>query len=469
MRRSLQYRNFIPEFDSSSSMLFSLGNYLFGREEAVGLPPKLPRLLGDIINMTPVALRKSGYRIGGIKEAVGMRALKNIRDKDISNWIIDAYPRRKYPAIVIGSSNGALTHLCCMLGVPWIPQTVLVAVRRLMDPDELKKDAAWGQKAAAVLKESLPDFRLHQMHDPIQDRIMITNMGYFRIKRLRLGEILENYIKETLMPGGTIFISDCDYKWPCKKIDGKHYFQTGGFGDVSGEEYAEGSERIEKFLAREGSKRKKWDVPGPLEDVPEGEWGYAPELEDDIKKLALKNNFKVRRIKYPDPTSLSPAAAEMTRKWYEMNGIEDTGRYLIECFALIEPLQAARTGSVPYWMAFNTKTSFGEMQKYMDGVKELRELYVMIMSNAVEGVGFVPLSAWKDLMKKAEKRGAFIGIGGKQYPFDLGSFIKYYKDLKKKITDRYFLPHSLTLDEFTGLFKKMSEKHDVELKRVYLK
>ena len=39
-------------------------------------------------------------------------------------------PDGRYPAVMIGSSNGALTHLAAACGVPWLPQTVLVPVRR---------------------------------------------------------------------------------------------------------------------------------------------------------------------------------------------------------------------------------------------------------------------------------------------------------------------------------------------------
>ncbi|MBD3427056.1 MAG: hypothetical protein GF409_07510 [Candidatus Omnitrophica bacterium] len=468
MKKNKKHHEFIPEFDSSSSMLFSLGNYLFGRDEAVGLPPKLPSLLGDVINLTPLALRKSGYRVGGVSEAVSTRFLKKVTDEDISKWIIDAYPRRKYPAVVIGSANGALIHLCSMLGVPWIPQTVLVAVKRTMDPDEIIKDMEWGKKPAEVLKKRLPGFRLHQMHDPIQDRIMITNMGYFRIKRLKLGGHLEKYIEDTLLPGGTVIISDCDYTWPAHKVDNLHYFQTGGLGDVSGKEYAEGSTRVKKFLEKEGSERKKWDVPSPLEDVPEAEWGYDKSLDADIKELAREKGYKVRRIRYRHPDIMGPLAADMTRQWYKNNGIDDE-RYLVECFALLEPLLAARTGSIPFWMAFNTQTSFDMLRRYMGQKTGVKELYVMIMSNAVEGIGLVPLKDWKKFMKNTAAKSDFLGIDGDLYPFDLGSFIKYYKDLRKKIKTRYFLPYRMCLEEFTEMLKKKGEKYEVEFKQVYLK
>jgi hypothetical protein len=48
----------------------------------------------------------------------------------VARAIAGVYPRRRYPAVVIGSYNGALTHLCAALGVPWPPQTMLLPVRQ---------------------------------------------------------------------------------------------------------------------------------------------------------------------------------------------------------------------------------------------------------------------------------------------------------------------------------------------------
>jgi hypothetical protein len=37
--------------------------------------------------------------------------------------MIAKYPRRRYPAVVLGPPNGALVHLCAALGIPWLPYT----------------------------------------------------------------------------------------------------------------------------------------------------------------------------------------------------------------------------------------------------------------------------------------------------------------------------------------------------------
>ena len=48
------------------------------------------------------------------------------------------------------------------------------------------------------------------MHDANQDRLMIRRMTYFRLKRLTLGRAYARFLEETLAPGGTILLVECN-------------------------------------------------------------------------------------------------------------------------------------------------------------------------------------------------------------------------------------------------------------------
>lgn len=440
------HSKFVPDFDSSSSMLFSLGAYLSGSGEASGDTAKLPAFVGDVINATPQTVREIIYRLSGIHDSLNLSNLKSINDAALSHWITDCYPKKKSPAIMIGSSNGALTHLCAMCEIPWIPQTVLLAIARQISPDDLIGDAEFGKKVATILKKQIPLMRAYQMHDPIQDRMMVANIAYFRMKRIRLGDTIGEYVKQTLMPGGTIIISNCEYTWPAARMGDDHTFQTGGLGDVSGEEYANGSDRIATFLEKENAECRKWQLPGDLEMVPEAEWGFDSELLTGLISFAKENDFRVKRISYRHPEHVSPLIADLTEHWYKQNGISDR-RLLIECFALLEPWWAARTGSIPFWMAFNTSHSFERVINYLDKRNAFDEIYIMIMSNAVEGVGIVSTEEWKRVLKRAQKKNGLIGMDAEKHPYDLGSFIKYHDALQKEISARHFIPGKLDIND----------------------
>jgi hypothetical protein len=56
----------------------------------------------------------------------------------------DRYPKQRYPAILLGSSNGALTHLAAAMQVPWLPDTVLVPVAHVGEIARIRRWSSVG-------------------------------------------------------------------------------------------------------------------------------------------------------------------------------------------------------------------------------------------------------------------------------------------------------------------------------------
>jgi hypothetical protein len=132
---------------------------------------------------------KGIYKLGGYFEAIAPEQLERIREEDIVRFVVEQYPARRDPAILVGSSNGALIHLAAALGAPWLPQTFLIPVRqRGIEVDEPKQALEFGREPGRRLLEANPKLQLHHMHDANQDRLMTHYMTYFRTKRRRLGE-----------------------------------------------------------------------------------------------------------------------------------------------------------------------------------------------------------------------------------------------------------------------------------------
>jgi hypothetical protein len=55
------------------------------------------------------------------------------------------------------------------------------------DPDDPRRDLEWGRRPARALLDANPDVQVHHLHDPVQDRLMLEQMTYLRLKRLRFG------------------------------------------------------------------------------------------------------------------------------------------------------------------------------------------------------------------------------------------------------------------------------------------
>ncbi len=105
-------------------------------------------------------------------------------DSDLlARWVVEHYSKQRYDVVFAGSANGAAIHLAAAVGAPWLPQTLLIPVRRRgVDRDDPEAEMRAGIEPAKALLESNPDLALHHMHDPNQDRLMIGGMSYFRVK-----------------------------------------------------------------------------------------------------------------------------------------------------------------------------------------------------------------------------------------------------------------------------------------------
>jgi hypothetical protein len=455
-------KKYVTQFDSTTSMMYAVAACMHNKEfKGVGVVPDfLPKSIPMLLNLLPRNVREALYRWGGWLAAQPKR-IPDIRSEDISAWVVSEYPQKAYPGAMIGSSNGAAAHLCVAMGMPWLPQTFLVTVRRHVHPDDLNADVEWGRRQAHTIRRANPDLFVSQMHDPVQDRLMVERMGYFRIKKMKLGSHYEDFLRK-LPAGSPLFLVECRYQWPVTQVDEGHTFQIGGLGDIEPEEYVNGSERIREFLKKNGSPHGHWQAPAPTGEYPEAEWGFQSCLGDDAERFAKEAGFRIRRIRFEHPECLSPFVADLYRWWYRRRGHEP--KHLIaDCFAIMDPWWTLKTGAVPFWMAFNTRNSWRALDKYLKNSPPFEEIYMMLMSNGISGIGQVSIEDWKKLLGRATKTGDFLGVDEDKYPMDFGSFVRYHPHMRKKIKHRFPMPECLSEKELDLFMEENRGRHDVEI------
>jgi hypothetical protein len=454
---------YIANFDSASGMLRATAAYLHGKDfPGMGTTPTAMEPIADLINKLPKPIQEAVYIAGSAGEGLSPDKLGEVKAENVAQWMTKEYPQRQYPAVAIGSSGGALVHLCAALDMPWLPQTWLIPVQHQgqINVDEPKEALQWGMKYAKPLLDANPELQLHHMHDPNQDRLTIQGMTYFRVKRLRLGETYERFLKNSLPPGGTIFLVECQRTWPTTRVGDRHIFQSGALGGATPEEFFEGSERVERYLARYNSHRRRWDSPEPDGERPEAEWGFQPELRDDIERFARQHGYRVRRIVFEEPEHLSPFVAEFYRWWYKQRNII-SNRLVIESFLLTEPMWTLRTGSVPFWMKFNMEPSLEYLEQYLDSTDPYDEIYLILFSHGVDAVGLPSIDRWREVFKKARKHGQFIGVEEDKFPRNFATLIRYNTDFQRIISSRYPLPGFLTLDKLDQFIKESGDRFPV--------
>jgi hypothetical protein len=456
----------VADFDSATAMLRALANYL--KEEDFPLVGAMPRrnlplmkFVASVVNELPPSLREQVYIWAGRFEAISPRKLRDIKTDEIAEWMSDLYPKCNYPAVAIGSSNGAAVHLWSALGVPWLPQTFLIPVARSgIHPDDPMADAQWAQDLARKFLEENPDVQLHHMNDPIQDRLMIQRMAYFRIKRRRLGRAYEHFILKCLRPGAIIFLVDCRLRWPTTQLGERYFFQFGALGGATAGEYHHGSERVKNYLERYRSHFRRWTPPKPDADSPEAEWGFEATLAEDLLGFAERHGFQVRRLIFEEPEHFSPFVANLYEWWNQKRHINDQ-RLLVESFIVMEPYWTVRTGSIPFWMVFNKEPSAEALEAYLRRHQSFKEIYLMLFSHGVNSVGLVPIDRWLRALECAQRYGSFVGVDTQAYPRDFGVFVRYNPDLKQKISARYPIPSPLTLKDLEQFVARSTDQYQI--------
>jgi hypothetical protein len=451
--------DFIANFDSASAMARATAAFLRGEDfPALGESPLLIPPASQA-NLLPRWLRAKLYIFSGWQEAIPPKQLTKIDPEDLSRWLADEYPERDYPAVAIGSSSGAMTHLYTALGIPWLPQTFLIPVRQRVHPDDPTSAMELGLEPGAAFLERNPDWQLHHMHDANQDRLMVRAMTYFRVKRRNLGPVYEQFLRERLPEGGTILLVDCRRTWDTTRVSDRHVFQHGALGGATPEEFHRGSERVAEYLERYDSPVRRWEGPEPDTTSPEAEWGYADELTADIERIAAERGYRVRRVLFDEPEDPSPLVADLYRWWYRRRRIP-ANRLLVSSFIVMEPHWTLRTGSVPYWMKFNMKPSLEAINRYLDEVDPYDEIYLTLFAHGVEAVGLPAADEWRAVLARARKKGATLGADLSEYPMDFPQYARYYTEVKK-LPSSYPLPGPLSLAELDAFLGEHGERYPV--------
>ena len=438
LKSSKDRPNFLAGHDSATGMVIALSEFLQNEKfKGVGSVPTND-LYSTLINNLPINFRKKIYKWSGGFKALSPSELKSKNLEGIDKWIYNLYPHRKYPAIAIGSANGALIHLCAAMGIPWLPQTFLVPVDKPnhLDVDEPTSTMNWAQFLGDNILENNKDWQLHHMMDPNQDRLRANTIGYFRFKKLKLGIWYRRFLEQFLQHNGKIIVFDCNYEWPVHKMGQRHYFQFGGVGGLTPGEYYNGSPKITNFLYKKRSEKKNWEAPLPDEKKPEAEWGFESEILRDLEQWDNIKGIEKIKITFNHPQSVSDSVSEVYKKWYRDEEITPS-RLLIDSFNVISPYLTIQKGCIPFWLVFNTTDSFTGLKNYM---KEHRynEVYMMMLSPGKDCIGTINIEQWDSILKEALVKGKFIGTSSKEYPYDLGVYSRYSRELEKALPDITF-------------------------------
>lgn len=275
-----------------------------------------------------------------------------------------------------------------------------------------------------------PGMALHHMHDPVQDRLMIAGMAYFRVKFRQLPEPYRVFLAECLEPGGTVVVVDCTRKWPVTTVGDRHVFQFGVLGGATEREFQHGSSRVVEFLRRQGARRDRWLPPIADQESPEAEWGFAEPLAAGIDAVATELGLKVERLRFGEPEDASPLIAELFRHWYTDQGLPSS-RLIVSSFLLMDPMLTIRTRSVPYWALFGTQPSLDRLTGYLSGASAYDDIRLTVFPHGARSIGLPSAEQWRAATGYARRHGEFVAVHPDRYPRHFRALTGFHHELSR--------------------------------------
>jgi hypothetical protein len=402
----------VAAFDSASVFLASLARALRHRDFPYLGQSRIKALLVYGSAALPLPVRRRAYAVASGREGIRPDRLAAVDMEQVAVWVAARYAPQRFPAVLLGSSNGALTHLAAACGIPWLPQTMLIPVRRPgADPQDFGGAADFGLRHAAKLLASNPGVQLHHMHDPNQDALSSSQMAYFRVKWRWLPDAYQRFLGHRLLPGAPIIAVRDTSTWPVTRYGERHVFQLGAQGGMNAEEYLEAA-----------------GAPPPDETAAEAEWGLAEGLLGSVHAWAGEHGHPVLEIRYGHPQDPAAAVADTVRDWLCAQG-EPAERLLVSSFIVHDPWRTITSGSVPFWTFFPVRRAAADLAAYLDRAS-YDDIDIMLFSHGVSSRGLADARTWQQLADRARVRGRLLGVDPAAFPADFTVFARYSKALR---------------------------------------
>jgi hypothetical protein len=356
-------------------------------------------------------------------ENLSIHSLVESRLQDYANL------QGKYPAITVGAAlGGASAFLALALNGPFLPQAFVTTLKGgALDGDV----STYFNRSAALALEIAnknPRVLTIQHYDPIHDEWMTRRVNHLRIKLLDLPEKYADFIWRNVQPGGSVCYLDCQAKWLRYRVGERSVFQVGGWGDISPEEFLDGSQRVEHYAKRVGLRKTGWRLPDfPLEKGPESEWGSEPGLAEALQAFCNREGFKFVLISLPEPHDFSRLAWISMQLMLEKDGRQPAGA-MIEMFSQFDPSLALQAGLLPLWLVFNTWDSLEFLKNMLPAFPENKPVFFSPLATFTLTPDIV---AWEDWEKSLQgKDWTNIGARSSRYPADALALLDWKSQLR---------------------------------------
>ncbi|MCX6644864.1 MAG: hypothetical protein NTY09_00680 [bacterium] len=397
--------------------------------------PEHLRVLARFLNRMPLSWRVKFADY--ISASIGHphTDFQKIDPESSARWVIDGFPQKKYPGVILGAPGLAAVFLSGLTGFPYLPQPLLYNARQDMSRDNAQAYLEAGQEIAEPLVKKYPGIEATIHFDPVHDRFLIGRVVFVRLKYLNLPKAYADFIKHRLEPGSPVILLDCKYNWLRAKVADRLYFQLGGLGGISPQEMIDESEALKSYRARWGAPADAdWDINYEYSDGPESEWGSTGPFLDEAFELATQSGHKPILASHNHPGELSERIFNLhLNQW---TGADKPKNVYIAVFTHTEPNFAYTTGAIPLWLPFITDDNIPLLEEILDSWRRMSgsdnpsgTVYMTLHPSFCSPLDLVSLETWKTILGKYFKEIRFPGIDPARYPSDLGCYVLMYPEM----------------------------------------
>jgi hypothetical protein len=440
--------------ESASPLITRLVAGSLAREQVEGLAlAPLERLGLRLLERLPVRVARTVATWRVARGALPDGRARGLSSDELVQARLGDYKRLpgKYDVILCGSAlGGASAHLATILGGPFLPQPFILGLKGGTRDDQLQTYLERVKPIAEDILQNNPQVRAIAHFDPVHDGWLTRSMCHLRLKLIGLPAGYREFIQRRLKPGGTIVYVDCSAQWLQFKLGERLELQVGGWGGISPEEFIEGSDRIDRFLAESGSNHRGGWRPPDVEPAwrPESEWGSAQGLDQELKELAASADFGYEHLRFDHPHKFSRLAFAAHRELYSRAGIEPRG-ILIEMFTQYAPWAALERGLLPLWLIFNTQDSLDFLRAEREHFPEGIPVFLSALVTLSRTPDMVAWDDWADAMEGLSWHS--IGASREKYPEDLLALGNWASRLREHTSPIDHIPEPLSVESLLQL------------------
>jgi hypothetical protein len=347
----------------------------------------------------------------------------------------------QFSCITIGAGlGGATSYIASALGGPFLPQSFVITLKGGSPTGDVNQYFNRSHQQALRITDKNPEIITIQHFDPIHDGWLTRFVNHLRFKLISLPPEYTSFIKNKLIKGGTLIYLDCQAEWLRYRVGDNNFFQVGGWGDISPQEYIDGSKRIQEYAIHAKLQSTDWKLAGyPLENGPESEWGSEMGFAETIEAFCLAEGFRFVRIRLSNPNDFSRLAFNTAQYLLDQSNLKPSG-VLVETFTQFDSQAAFRSGLLPLWLIFNTRDSLLYLKEMSNLFPPGKPVFFSPLATFSVTPDIVPWSDWEAALSGSD----WINIGARasHYPSDASALIKWADPLRKWVAD-----HPQPLDE----------------------